>query len=91
MALARLVKGPITPVIEDADYAATAARLLPEGELTGESWGVWVGAIKAETGRKGRDLFLPLRQMLTGEAHGPEMDKLLPLMGRERVLRRLAG
>lgn len=91
VALARLVNGPITPVITDADYAATAARLLPDGELTGESWGQWVGAIKAETGRKGRELFLPLRQALTGEDHGPEMDKLLPLMGRERVLRRLAG
>ncbi|MEE2567272.1 glutamate--tRNA ligase [Hyphobacterium marinum] len=89
--LVRLVNGPVTPVIEDADYAATAASLLPEGELTGESWGQWTGAIKAETGRKGRDLFLPLRQALTGDNHGPEMDKLLPLMGRERVLRRLGG
>ena len=89
--MARLVKGPITPVIEDKGYMAEAARLLPEGEMTGESWGAWTAAIKAETGRKGRDLFLPLRQALTGENHGPEMDKLLPLMGRERVLRRLQG
>lgn len=87
----RLVEGPVTPVIEDADYTAKAAALLPEGNLTRESWGAWTSAIKAETGRKGRDLFLPLRQALTGQNHGPEMDVLLPLIPRETVLSRLAG
>ncbi|MFN3834910.1 MAG: glutamate--tRNA ligase [Glycocaulis sp.] len=87
----QLVEGPVTPVIEDADYAAKAASLLPDGELTRESWGAWTSAIKAETGRKGRDLFLPLRQALTGQNHGPEMDVLLPLIPRETVLARLAG
>lgn len=87
----RLVEGPVTPVIEDTDYAAKAAALLPEGNLTRESWGAWTSAIKAETGRKGRDLFLPLRQALTGQNHGPEMDVLLALIPREAVLARLAG
>ena len=43
------------------------------------------------TGQKGRALFLPLRQALTGLEHGPEMRLLLPLIGRKRALRRLAG
>ena len=34
---------------------------------------------------------MPLRQMLTGEERGPEMAVLLPLIGREKVLKRLAG
>jgi len=87
----QLVEGPITPVIEDADYAAKAASLLPDGELTRESWGAWTSAIKTETGRKGRDLFMPLRQALTGQNHGPEMDVVLSLIGREKALARLSG
>ncbi|MEP3073471.1 glutamate--tRNA ligase [Maricaulis sp.] len=87
----RLVEGPVTPVIEDAGYAAAAAERLPSGTLTGESWGEWTNALKAATGRKGKDLFMPLRLMLTGEPRGPEMAVLLPLLGRDTVLKRLQG
>lgn len=90
-AWAGLVSGPVTPLIEDAEYAAQALTLLPEGELTAESWGEWTARIKAETGRKGRGLFMPLRQMLTGESHGPDMAALLPLIGRSTVEARLKG
>ncbi|MHA6289206.1 glutamate--tRNA ligase [Maricaulis sp. CAU 1757] len=88
---ARLVEGPVEPVIEEPDYADAARRLLPEGELDGQSWSVWTGALKAETGRKGKALFMPLRQMLTGAERGPEMSVLLPLLGRDTVMARLAG
>ncbi|WP_420431686.1 glutamate--tRNA ligase [Hyphobacterium sp.] len=87
----RLIAGPVDPVIEDADYAKQAAAHLPQGELTSASWGEWTATLKAETGRKGKDLFLPLRLALTGQRHGPDMSELLPLIGRERVLRRLQG
>ena len=90
-AWAQLVAGPVTPVIEEADYAEAAARHLPEGELTGESWGEWTNALKEATGRKGKQLFMPLRLMLTGEPRGPEMAVLLPLLGRETVLKRVKG
>ena len=36
--------------------------------------------LKERTGRKGADLFLPLRVALTGQAHGPELAPLLLLM-----------
>ncbi len=42
-------------------------------------------------GRKGRALFHPLRLALTGREHGPELKKLLPLIGREKSLARLKG
>ena len=45
--------------------------------------------MKAETGAKGRALFLPLRLALTGLDHGPEMARWLLLLGREETLRRL--
>jgi glutamyl-tRNA synthetase len=89
--LLRLVEGPVEPVIEDADYIATAADLLPQGDFTLESWGQWTSALKEQTGRKGRDLFKPLRQALTGQERGPEMDQLLMLIGPARAKQRLAG
>jgi glutamyl-tRNA synthetase len=85
------VFGDITPLVdaEDTDFVATAATLLPEGDLTGESWSAWTNAVKAETGRKGRGLFMTLRKALTGQEHGPDMGALLPLIGRDRALKRL--
>ncbi len=86
-----IVQGPVTPVAADREFLALAAGCLPEGTLDGSSWGTWTGAVKAATGRKGRELFLPLRLALTGLDHGPELARLLPLIGRERALKRLQG
>ncbi|MDF1854678.1 glutamate--tRNA ligase [Pseudooceanicola sp.] len=70
------------PVIEDEDrdFVAEALALLPDGPYTDESWSQWTNAVKAATGRKGRGLFMPLRKALTGQAHGPDMAQLLPLL-----------
>jgi nondiscriminating glutamyl-tRNA synthetase len=45
--------------------------------------------LKERTGRKGADLFMPLRAALTGQLHGPELAALLKLMSPETVRRRL--
>ena len=89
--LLRIINGPVTPIIEDADHIAKVRNLLPVGEITSETWADWTTTIKQELGVKGKALFKPLRQALTGQEHGPEMAVLLPLIGRERVLERLAG
>lgn len=70
------------PVIEDedAEFVAEAVAMLPEGTFTAETWGAWTAAVKAATGRKGRGLFMPLRKALTGQAHGPDMASLMPLL-----------
>ena len=88
-----VVFGEVTPVIEDEDkdFITEAAALLPDGEITAETWSAWTKAVKSETGRKGRGLFMPLRKALSGLAHGPDMGALLPLIGRDRVLARLGG
>ena len=92
-AWARLVTGPIQPVIEDSDagYLADAAELLPEEPWDDTTWKSWTSAIKDKTGRKGRALFHPLRLALTGREDGPELRILLPLIGRKACLDRLAG
>jgi glutamyl-tRNA synthetase len=89
--MARLVSGPVVPVIEDAGLAAKAAALLPLEPWDETTWGAWTKAVSAETGAKGRGLFHPLRLALTAQEHGPELKKLLPLIGRERSLARLEG
>lgn len=86
-----VVGEPLQPVIEDADFCARAAALLPDGAPGEETWQAWTAALKAETGRKGATLFRPLRLALTGREHGPEMKKLLPLLGRARAVGRLSG
>jgi glutamyl-tRNA synthetase len=89
--LALLVTGPLTPVIEDAALTAKALELLPPEPWNEETWGAWTKAIAAATGAKGRGLYHPLRLALTGRGDGPELKKLLPLIGRARTLARLEG
>lgn len=81
-----------TPVIEpeDAEFIAMAKSVLPEGDWSVETWGQWLLEIKQVSDRKGKGLFMPLRKALTGMEHGPELDKLLPLIGREKTLARLS-
>jgi glutamyl-tRNA synthetase len=86
-----IVEGPLAPQVEDPAFLARAAALLPAGPFDGSSWGAWTAAITASTGAKGKALFMPLRLALTGLAHGPEMKKLLPLIGPERARKRLSG
>ena len=87
------VRGPGLP---DAAFQASAIlafeEAVPAGaEPDGQTWSRWTEAVKATTGAKGRGLFLPLRQALTGRDAGPDMSLLLPLIGRERILDRLRG
>src|SRR5690606_9789002 len=89
--LAMLVSGPVTPVIEDAPLAAAAVSLLPPEPWDEDTWSAWTRAISAATGAKGRGLYHPLRLALTGRGDGPELKKLLPLIGRAKVLARLKG
>ena len=89
--LRKLVEGPIEPLREDPELLEKAAALLPPEPLSAESWSAWTKAVAAATGAKGRALYHPLRLALTGREHGPELAKLLPLIGRARALARLKG
>jgi glutamyl-tRNA synthetase len=66
--------------------AATAAEKL---DWDANTWRTLTGELKQSSGRKGRDLFHPLRLALTGRDSGPEMAGLLETMGKDRALRRL--
>jgi glutamyl-tRNA synthetase len=86
-----IVDQPVVPVIEDAGFLATASGLLPTEPWSEATWGTWTNAVKGATGAKGKALFHPLRLALTAVDSGPDLKGLLPLIGRERTLARLAG
>ncbi|OYU33915.1 glutamate--tRNA ligase [Novosphingobium sp. PASSN1] len=88
----RVVTGPIAaPEFDEEtraflDQATTEAAAL---DWSLDPWTALTGVLKETTGRKGKALFLPLRQALTGMDHGPDMKALLPLIGRDEAVRRL--
>jgi len=89
----RCVVGPVTPpeLADDEQLLAAAADLLPDEPWDEGTFADWTGAVRAATGVRGRALFQPLRQALTGLDHGPELAALLPLIGRTNTLDRLAA
>ncbi len=71
------------------DYLNLAAELLPEGPFDETTWDTWIDLIKNKTGKKGKDLFMPIRLALTGREKGPELKYLLPLLTKEHILKKL--
>jgi glutamyl-tRNA synthetase len=86
-----VVQGTLRPVIEDEAFLAQATAAMPPEPWSEATWKAWTGALAAGTGRKGRALFHPLRLALTAREQGPEMARLLPLIGRARAAARLRG
>jgi glutamyl-tRNA synthetase/nondiscriminating glutamyl-tRNA synthetase len=61
--------------------AAFAERVQEfQGTLDAEAFKGVMNDVKAATGAKGKELFHPVRIMLTGAHSGPEFDKIVPLM-----------
>jgi glutamyl-tRNA synthetase len=90
-----VVQGDLSPMEEPEQQVIAAAG--PEffaaaSEAVDESDSdlkVLTKILKQRTGRKGADLFMPLRAALTGQLHGPELGPLLKLLSPATVRRRL--
>ncbi len=87
----QICRSEIAPVVQDSGFSAQAAELLPSEPWNAETWKSWTQTVQKTTGKRGKELFMPLRLALTGLDHGPELKVLLPLIGRDRALRRLRG
>lgn len=85
----RLVTGPIDRLEFSAEDRAYLAQAAAQISWSDDPWHSLTGRLKDSTGRKGRQLFLPLRQALTGMDHGPDMKDLLPLIGEAEARARL--
>jgi glutamyl-tRNA synthetase len=87
-----VVTGPVDAPSFDAEtqgYLELAADTLAALPWCDDIWRLLTGELKQATGRKGKALFLPLRQALTGREHGPDMAALLPLIGQDAAAARL--
>ena len=58
-------------------------------EITPDNCSSLLSQLEEKTGRKGKNLYAPLRAGVTGKMKGPELVKTLPLLGRERMIKRL--
>jgi glutamyl-tRNA synthetase len=85
---------PLEPAAEAVVRAAGAgyfSAAAAAAAAAGNDLPAIAGAVRAATGRKGAELYTPLRLALTGRAHGPELAPLLKAMppgkARERLVR----
>ncbi len=81
----------IEPTATEPEFLAAALDVLPPDPWDQETWRRWTSVVSERTGAKGRKLFMPLRLALTGLEHGPELARLLPIIGRAKAAARLAG
>ena len=86
-----IIYGNIEPKYNDENFLNTALETLPEGNFDKNTWTNWTSILMKETGRKGKELYNPIRMSLTGQNKGPEMATLVFLMGRGKVLERLTN
>lgn len=88
----QVITGPVVaPAFDDETraYLSQAAEVAASLDWSADPWRALTSALKDSTGRKGKTLFLPLRQALTGQDHGPEMAAMLPLIAQDEAIRRL--
>jgi nondiscriminating glutamyl-tRNA synthetase len=57
-------------------------------EVNLENYRRILSGLAQRVGVSGRGLFMPLRAVLTGRTHGPELEKVFVLLGKEKVLQR---
>ena len=74
----------------DVNFISLALKLLPKDQFNETTWSTWTNLLKIESGKKGKDLYKPLRLCLTGQDNGPEMAKLVSIIGRDKVIERLS-
>lgn len=81
-----VLEEPHVPTVLEAFREKVAASLQLDADLVKQ----WLKAVQKETGYKGKQLFMPVRAAVTGRTHGPDLAATIALLGRERVLARLA-
>lgn len=70
------------------DFIETAVENIPEEPFDYDSWDNWTKVIGEKSGLKGKNLFMPLRLILTGKDKGPELKNFLPLLNKQTLLRK---
>lgn len=50
-----------------------------------------IKAVQKATGHKGKNLFMPIRVVTTGQTHGPELPDAIALLGKEKSIERVSA
>lgn len=58
-------------------------------EMDEETAKSFMKKVQKASGFKGKDLYMPVRALLTGQVHGPELSNILEILGKGEILRRL--
>jgi nondiscriminating glutamyl-tRNA synthetase len=69
--------------------AALRDKINSAADIDEETVRIVLKSLGKELGLKGKQIFMPLRVALTGEMHGPELYQVIPLLGREKTVKRL--
>ena len=85
-----------SPVVKDSlgDDAVKVLKLLKETiekeeNITEETADKIIMEIKEKTNLKGKKLMIPIRTVLTGKTEGPELKKIMNVLGKERIIKRI--
>jgi glutamyl-tRNA synthetase len=81
--------GNINIETSNKELAKILLETMPQEDFNEDTWGVWFNSIKVKTPLKGKDLFKPLRILISGVDHGPELKHLIMLIGKDQLLKRL--
>lgn len=74
-----LASAPSARVVLDAFIPKVEVLSALSFEMTFEQFRAMTKEVQNETGKKGKDLFHPIRIALTGAESGPELEKLIPI------------
>ncbi|MCX7970272.1 MAG: glutamate--tRNA ligase [Negativicutes bacterium] len=88
------VAGDAGEVLADRDRVVRVAELFlnllpdrPDGEAVRQV----LKEVVRQSGLGNRQVFMPLRVLLTGRRQGPDLDRLVPVLGRQEAEQRIRG
>jgi nondiscriminating glutamyl-tRNA synthetase len=64
-------------------------KILESEELTKDSTKKILKAVQKETGHKGKNLFMPVRVAVSGQCHGPDLNEMLVILGKDLISKRI--
>jgi len=80
-------------ILVDGEHRETLRTILAvlkaSPELTADAWPSLLAQMEEKSGKRGKNLLAPFRAAITGKTRGPELPKILPLIGKERMIQRL--
>lgn len=85
----KIYDNPSADVKQLDEVSMVFAKKILENDFTVDGIKKSIDDTKNETGKKGKDLFMPIRLSATHEEHGPELPKAIYLFGKELIYKRL--